>query len=154
MYNLGQSGLGGLRPNKGEEFHNLRLARVSSVNELDSMGRIEVTYEKGGMPTFVYFVENVSIRPEQGDWVIVGTVDGQKNNVIFMGFYRNRYACSKYIVVTKDYIRLQIPTNDSDILNKMTDDSKLNTRVSLEMKKDSVLLKVPWEESPIFRIVP
>lgn len=141
---LGQSGLGNFKSNTDLQFQNMRVAKVTSVEKLKTEGKIEVEFVKGGRPVPVHFVENVSVTPEQGDWVIVGNIDGNKNNVFFVGYFRNFYACSNYIKVSKDCIRIQLPIDDKDVLDKMIDDSKKNTRVYLELTKDRVVLWTPW----------
>ena len=139
----GYSGLGGFKPNTGLSWDRIRLAKVTSTVDLNTLGKIEVEYERGGTPTLVHFTEYVSVEPQQGDWVLVGNIEGQKNNVFFAGFFRNFYACSNYIKVTKDVIRFQLPIDVDDIKDRMKTDDKKDTRAYIEIGKDAIVLHHP-----------
>lgn len=131
-----------------------KLARVTKVDDYDTKGQIEVTFLRDkGMPTPVWVVEGGAARkPAKDDFVLIGFLDNQGNNPYLAGFYNAMSHTSNFVYISDDKIRVQFPTTSDDIYDSsqpapigghLTDDSKLVTRIYVELKADGLTIHAP-----------
>lgn len=118
-----QSSLGAPSLHSYPRFDTVRVARVTGTTDW-KLGKIEVMFNDGispgGVPVPVALIENgLNIEPCEGDWVLVGYINGKKNSPYFIGFYANKYALANRISVTKEEIKLEFPTEEGSFLIKM-----------------------------------
>jgi hypothetical protein len=120
-----------------------KLARVVSNANYDAQRTVEVMFLDHGKSFPVWAVGNVDRKPENGDMVVVGYLEGRKDSPYLKGFVKMESATANYIVITKDVIRLQIPLDDIDKDQNMTDDFRKDTRAYIEMNKDGIAVYHP-----------
>lgn len=105
-----QSSLGSLQRQAIPRFDQIRVARVVNIKDFLEKGLIEVAFTTGGMPVPVQIVENGSTNiPEQGDWVLIGYIEGTKHRPYFVGYIKDLYRTSNMVQVKKDKIEIKFP---------------------------------------------
>jgi hypothetical protein len=135
-----------------ENFNMNSMARVERVDDYDK-GKIEVVFLNRTKPAPIWVFDGP--KPAVGDYILVGYIDGQKNNPYMQGFFSNKAWTSNFILVEKDRIRIQFPTVEKDVTgadptkendpkNHLRNDTQyLNTRGYIQIDADGMTLHMP-----------
>lgn len=106
-----QSSLGKVERYAVPRFDHFKIAIITSTYEFDSKRRIEVRFNNGGAPVPVQVVESLGTQvPEQGDWVVVGYIEGSKHRPFLVGYVKDLYRTSDILRLGKDFIEVKFPT--------------------------------------------
>lgn len=133
-------------------FNDTLMARVEKTDDLKEQGRIEVIFLNRTKPAPVWVFDGPD--PVVGDYVMVGFVNGQKNNPYVAGIFKNRAWTSNFILVTNEMIRIQFPTEEKDVTgddpkkendpkSHLRDAAKLETRGYLQIDATGIKLHAP-----------
>jgi hypothetical protein len=137
-----------------QSFNDNVIARVEKNDDYDK-GKIEVIFVNRTKPAPVWVFDGP--KPEVGDYVLVGYINGQKNNPYMQGIFSNKAWTSNFIVVEKDRIRIAFPTDDKDVTGEdpekendpkshLRDDATYQwTRGFISINKDGMIIHVPKE---------
>jgi uncharacterized protein involved in type VI secretion and phage assembly len=112
-----QTALGRPTPYPYPRFDHVAIAIVTSNVDYDTLGRVEVLFMNdgglaGGVAVPVYVVESgLSVKPEEGDTVLVGFVQGNKDNPWLIGTFKGKAATSGMIALTKEGLTIGVKTN-------------------------------------------
>lgn len=137
------NGLPAKKVHKNPEYLMDKFATVTSAANYRTNRTIDVMFLDHGKAFPVWCVGDISREPVEGDMVVVGFLEGRKDSPYIKGFIKLNSVTANYIDVGKDYIRIQLPQNDDDAEEHMTDDSKKNTRVYLEINNSGIALYHP-----------
>lgn len=135
-----------------QQFNDMLMARVEKVDNLETKGQVEVIFLNRTKPAPVWVFDGPS--PAVGDYVMVGFVGGQKNSPYIAGIFRNRGWTSNFVLVTDKMIRIQFPTDSTDVTgadeskendpkSHLRDDEKLDTRGYLQIDAEGIKLHAP-----------
>jgi len=133
-----QAGLGNKRVHRMPTYTETQIGRVTSANDFKMYGRIEVIFLDYGQPCPVWVSGSIDREPVSGDMVLVGFMQGRQDNPYMIGYVRNEAYTSNFILVEKDKITLQIPTNPLDIEEHLLDDSKKASRMIVELTTEGL----------------
>jgi hypothetical protein len=140
----GQSNLPEFEPNKKPQFTHTKVAKVTGNKDFDTKGVLYARFTMGGSPCPVYVYEGgVNVKPEEGDMISVGYLESDKTTPYFAGFAMDAYACARFIKIHKDGIALQLPMDDQDRKDHMSDDANVEKRVYVRLFKDNAVVSVP-----------
>jgi hypothetical protein len=140
---MGKNNLPEKRVHKNPEYLMDKLARVVSNANYDGQRTVEVMFLDHGKSFPVWAVGHLERKPERDDLIIVGFIEGRKDSPYVKGFVKLESATSNYIVVTKDAIRLQLPLDETDANQHMTDDFRKDTRAYIEINNNGIALYHP-----------
>lgn len=130
--------------NRFPEFNTVQAAKVTSIKDLEEKGQIYVKFNKRGSPAPVNVMENGGhVIPSEGDYVLVGFVDGDKTTPYLIGYAMNNYACANFFRLSAQGITLQFPLDETDAEEHMTDDTKESKRASIRIHSNSMELYYP-----------
>lgn len=136
-----QSSLGGNRQIYRQPVYNqTQIGYVTSAKDYKQYGRVEVVFLDYSNPFPVWAV-GMDREPMDGDQVVVGFMQGRVDAPYLVGFVRNESYTSNYVIIEKDKITLQVPTDIEDNKGHLLDDSKSNTRIILEVATDMITAK-------------
>jgi len=135
-----------------QQFNDVLMARVERVDDLQTKGRIEVIFLNRTKPAPVWVFDGPD--PVVGDFVMVGFVNGQKNNPYVIGIFKNKAWTSNFLLVTEKMIRVQFPTDTKDVTGEdpskendpkshLRDPAKLETRGYLQIDASGIKLHAP-----------
>lgn len=133
-----QAGLGNKKIHRMPTYTETQIGRVTSANDFKKYGRIEVIFLDYGQPFPVWVSGDIDREPVSGDQVLVGFIQGRQDNPYMLGYVRNEAYTSNFILVEKDKITLQLPTDPEDIKGHLLDDSKKDSRVIIEILTSGV----------------
>jgi hypothetical protein len=91
-------------------FDYVTFARVTSNKDYEEYGRVDVQFLNdgglaGGVPLPVWVIEDgAEVKPEEGDMVLIGFVQGNKDIPYLIGYVKDHYACGHMIRIDKDKI--------------------------------------------------
>ncbi len=134
-----------------QEFIKQGFARVTKNDDFETKGKIEVEFLNRTKPAPIWVLDPSVGKPEVGDYVLVGFIDGQKNNPYMAGIVAHKAYTSNFIRVEKTGITIQFPLDETDVVgsgetdpkNHLRDDSKQSTRIYLKIDASGATLHVP-----------
>lgn len=136
-----------------QKFIEPQMARVSKNTDYFTHGKIEVIFINRTKPAPIWVLESgASPKPEVGDFVLVGYIDGQKNNPFMAGIFSHKAWTSNFIRVEKGMIRIQFPTDPKDVdqsnssstKNHLRDDAKyLSSRAYVQVDASGIKVHAP-----------
>lgn len=138
-----QSGLGTPQIHKTPDLNMTKIGKVYSSKNFLKYGKIEVVFLDYGRPAPVWVIGDVDRKPEPGDQVLVGYIDGRKDSPYLVGFVKNFSHTTNFIRVEKDRIRIQLPTDKKDVKEHMTGDSKLSSRAYIDVTASGITINHP-----------
>lgn len=147
-----QSSLGIAKPHRSPKFEDLQLARVTSAVDFDKLARIEVVLLNQGQPSPIWIINNIDRKPIEGDFVLVGYINGRKDMPYLAGFYKNKSYTTNFIHVDKDKIRVQLPVLEvgvaggkaiKDVEGHLLDESRLSERAYMELTPTQAVMSFP-----------
>lgn len=142
-----------------QTFNDTQIARVQKTDDYDAKGKIEVIYVNRTKPAPIWVFDGP--KPEVGDYVLVGFINGQKNNPYMVGLFSHKAWTSNFVRVEKDLIRIQMPTDDHDITgldptvendpkNHLRDDATyLTQRGYIQIDKTGIKIHLPAGMTPV-----
>lgn len=135
-----QAGLGNKKIRRLPSYMETQIGRVTSANDYKLYGRIEVIFLDYSQPFPVWVSGSVDREPVSGDQVLVGFLQGRQDNPVMLGYVRNEAYTSNFILVEKDKITLQLPTDPDDIKGHLLDDTQKSSRVTIEITSGGVVI--------------
>lgn len=142
-----------------QSFNENIIARVEKTDDYETKGKIEVIFLNRTKPAPIWVFDGA--KPEVGDYVLVGYINGQKNNPYMQGLFSNKAWTSNFVRVEKDRIRIQFPTDDKDVTGEdpetendpkshLRDDATyLAKRAYLEIDKTGIKVHIPPDMDPV-----
>lgn len=126
-----QASLGSPKPHPYPRFDHVLIAKVAN-NADYANGRIEVQLDDGIIPGGILvpvFISHsgIEVKPEQGDTVLIGFLQGAKNNPWLINFAQGKHAYAKSIMVDENGITLQWPPGSGT--TKITVDNQDNIQL-------------------------
>lgn len=138
---MGQNSLGSRQPSRTPVYHQTKMGRVHNTSRWREYGKIEVVFLDYGTPLPVWVVGNIDREPSEGDWVLVGYMEGRKDAPYLVGYVRNEAYTSNEIIIGKEYLRFQLPANLDDRKESMLDDAKyLDMRPYVEITPEKTII--------------
>jgi len=135
-----QSGLGARKIHRMPTYDGTQIGRITSAEGFKEFGRIEAIFLDYGQPFPIWVSGSVDREPVSGDMILVGFIQGRQDSPYMLGYVRNEAYTSNFILVEKDKITLQIPTDPEDIKGHLLDDSKKASRTILELTASGATL--------------
>jgi len=117
-----------------------QIGRVTSTNDYTKYGRIEVILIDYGQPFPVWVSGDVDREPVSGDLVLLGYLQGRPDAPYMLGFVRNESYTANFVLVTKDKITIQFPTDPVDVEEHLLDDAKKVSRMTIEVTASGVVI--------------
>lgn len=151
-----QSSLGRRKEHWAPSYIQDKMARVTSIKDLYTYGRIEAIFLDYGQPMPIWVVGDIDREPVEGDEIIVGYMDGRKDAPYLMGFVKNGSYTTNFAMIKKDLIRLQLPVfgigtagskATTDAEGNLMDDARQPERAFLELSPSHAVLSFPTSES-------
>lgn len=150
-----QSSLGSKTVNRNPSFNADRLARVTSVKDLYTAGRIEAVFLDFSQPSPVWVVGDLDREPVEGDMIVIGYLDARKDAPYMRGFVKNQAYTTHFMIVKKDKIKLQLPIFEigvkdgkahKDVQEHLLDNAKQVERAYVELVEDHAIVSFPTSE--------
>jgi hypothetical protein len=150
-----QSSLGGKFTSRLPSYNHLQIARVTSVKDFHKYGKIEAIFLDYSQPAPIWVINDVDREPVEGDFILVGFMEGRKDVPYMVGFVKNKSYTTNFMVVKKDKIKLQLPVFDvgvkdgkahKDVQEHLLDNAKQTQRATVEMTPDHILIHFPFKD--------
>lgn len=134
-----QSSLGTQKVYRKPDYNQTQIGFITSAKDYEQYGRVEVVFLDYSNP-FPVWATGLDREPVDGDQVLVGFMQGRHDAPYLIGFVRNESYTSNFVKVEKDKITLQIPTDPSDINERLMDDSKKASRITIEISASGIAI--------------
>ena len=128
-----QTSLGTKKLHVRPRYDQVQIGYVTSTKDYKAYGRVNVVCLDYSVPFPVWVSGSIDREPVEGDQVILGFLLGRPDAPYLAGFVRNESYTSNFIRVEQDRIILQIPTDLEDIKSHLMDDSKSESRITIEL---------------------
>lgn len=137
-----QNALGKRKEHSTPVYQQTKMGRVVNTERYKLYGQIEATFLDYGTPMPVWVVGDLDREPCEGDFILVGYMEGRKDAPYLVGFVRNKAYTSNEIIIGKDYLRFQLPANAEDRKGSMLDDAKyLSSRPYVEVTPNKTTIR-------------
>jgi hypothetical protein len=147
-----QSALGQKNINRKPLYDQLRMAKVTSVKDFSTFGRVSVVFLDYSQPVPVWCFGSIDREPVEGDTVMVGFIEGRKDTPYLHSFYKNESYGTNFVVVTRNKVKLQLPIFDigvkdgvshKDVQGHLLDDTKQAQRAYVELTPTHAYVSFP-----------
>jgi hypothetical protein len=148
-----QSSLGSRVVHRNPAFTGqVKIGRVTSIKDFRSFGRLDVIFLDNQQPAPVWVINELDREPVEGDFVLIGYIDGRKDMPYLSGFVKNKSWTTNFIDVRADRIRIQLPVLDfgtkdgrahKDIQTNLLDEAKQKERAYLELTAEFAKINFP-----------
>ena len=143
-----QSSLGVMKAHMpGKKYDHLKIAKVINTTDWDVKHKIEVSFEdgnniKGGITPIWITENNTNIEPKEGDLVVVGFVDGNKNNGLLVSYVMDKFAYANRIKINNQgvKIRWEIGGKDAFIFLKNNGEIEIETENDLKIDAKDIFI--------------
>lgn len=149
-----QSSLGGRVTSRLPNYNHLKMARVTSVKDFNKFGKVEAIFLDYSQPSPIWVINDLDREPVEGDYILVGHMEGRKDVPYMVGFVKNRSYTTNFAVMKKDKIKLQLPIFDIGVKNgkshkdtdgNLLDNSKQKERAYIEISPEHAFMSYPTD---------
>lgn len=141
-----QSSLGVMKAHMpGKKYDHLKIAKVINTTDWEVKHKIDVSFEdgnniKGGITPIWITENNTNIEPKEGDLVVVGFVDGNKNNGLLVSYVMDKFTYANRIKINNQgvKIRWEIGGKDAFIFLKNNGEIEIETENDLTIKAKNI----------------
>ncbi len=136
-----QASLGDMKPLKTERYTHLKIAKVVGVEDWEEDKKIDVIFNggkfSGGVVTIRIAENGTQIEPEENDIIVVGFINGNKNDVFLLSYVTDKYKYANRIKINEDGVKIRwliVAGEEYDPRKDGTDDEQDGDEVYILLK--------------------